>query len=289
MVSVLSATTTTPEENKKILHRWCGEVFNAKKVDMIDQLKVPNYADWSRFPGQAPTLESFKGTLRMFFTAFPDFEFRVDDTIASGDMGLIRGHWRGTHTGSFLGLPATGKSVGGERIDFFRFSEGKMSEHWGTGLELHVLELMGFSPKVETPDLSRGSKGIVRPFFDSILQQRNPMAVDSLFAGDAAGGFRQSLDMLLLHSAFPDGQVTVEHVMAEKDKVAVHSTLSGTHLGTYLGVPPTGKKVSVTKIDILRLDGGKIVESWHQWENVSLLIQLGVVNPPPVGAQVKNN
>jgi predicted ester cyclase len=110
-------------------------------------------------------------------------------------------------------------------------------------------------------------------------------AVDELCTGYAGDILKQSMDMLLLHAAIPDAQVTVEHTIAEADKVAVHSTLTGTHLGAFLGVPPTGKRVSVTKIDIFRVAGSKVVESWHQWDNVSLLVQLGAIGSQAPGSE----
>lgn len=275
-METVKQVTTTPEENKKILHRWCAEVFNGKKVEIVDELKVPNYADWSRFPGQAPTLESYKVTLNMFFAAFPDFQFAALDTIAAGELGLIRGVWRGTHSGSFFGLPPTGKEVSGERIDFFRFGEGKMTEHWGTGLEFPVLELMGFKPEAKAA-APGDPLGPARRFLEDVLQKRNVQAADDLLAGSSSDLMKRSLNVLALHTAFPTGEMTVEHTLREGDKVAIHSTLTGEHLGTFLGIPPTGKRVAVTKIDYFQLAGDKIVDSWHQWDNVSLLFQLGII------------
>ena len=280
MATLEMTIPTTPAENKAILHRWCGEVFNGKHVDVVDELKVPNYADWSRFPGQAPTLEAYKLTLGMFFAAFPDFQFGVQDTLASGDLGLIRGTWRGTHTGSFMGIPPTGKEVGGERIDFFRFADRKMSEHWGTGMELSVLKLLGFDPAVPAPAPSEGKLGVARAFIDHVLVRHNLVALRELYAGMAGNLAGQAAEMLLLQTAFPDAQVTVEHVLEDGDRIAVHSTLTGEHLGGYLGVGPTGRPVEVTKVDIFRLAGDKIVESWHQWDNVSLLLQIGAIQGP---------
>jgi predicted ester cyclase len=290
MARIADARATTPDENKAILHRWCTEVFNQKKVDVVDELKVPNYADWSRFPGQAPTLESFKGTLRLFFTAFPDFTFSVEDTIAEGDMGLIRGTWRATHGGSFMHLPPTGKRLQGRRIDVFRFADGKMSEHWGTGLELGVLSLMGFTPPGNGagPEAPGDGAALVERFVHGILRERNPLALDGWLAGPWGDSRKQAWGMLFLLAAFPDAQFTVEHVIAEGDRLAVHSTLTGTHLGAFMGVAPTGKRVAVTKVDMFRVDGGTVVDSWHQWDNVSLLLQIGAIAAPgPPGPEAR--
>src|SRR5437764_1381191 len=65
-----------------------------------------------------------------------------------------------------------------------------------------------------------------------------------------------------LHNAFPDAHVTLDDVLAEGDKVVVRSTLSGTHQGTFMGIPATGRHVSITGIDIVRMRDGKMVEHW---------------------------
>ena len=62
--------------------------------------------------------------------------------------------------------------------------------------------------------------------------------------------------------AFPDMRVTVEGVIAEGDTVAARVTMRGTHLGEFMGVAPTGKRVEVRAIDMFRIANGKIVEHW---------------------------
>lgn len=280
MATMERVIPTTPEENREILVRWCDQVFNRKRVEVIDELKVPQYADWSRFPGQAPTLPAYKATLTLFFAAFPDFHFDVLDTMAAGDLGLVRGAWHATHTGPFMGLPPTGRRIAGERIDFFRFAEGKMSEHWGTGLELDVLRLMGFDPGGGAPATGAGQDEVARAFIDEVVQRRNLAALNELCTGPGAAVATQGATLLALQTAIPDAQVTVEHVLEEEDRVAVHTTVAGEHQGVYLGVEPTGRPVAVTRIDIFRLEEGRVAESWHQWDNVSLLLQVGAIQVP---------
>jgi steroid delta-isomerase-like uncharacterized protein len=81
-------------------------------------------------------------------------------------------------------------------------------------------------------------------------------------------------------TAFPNLRLTVEEMIAEGDKVAARITTRGTHKGKFLGIPPTGKHVTQTGIDILRIVDGKIVERWGEFDNLSLLQQLGAVQLP---------
>jgi steroid delta-isomerase-like uncharacterized protein len=78
-------------------------------------------------------------------------------------------------------------------------------------------------------------------------------------------------------AAFPDLKMTVDQAIAEGDVVAVRWTARGTHKGDLFGISPTGKQATVTGITIDRYKGGKIAESWTNWDTLGLLQQLGAV------------
>jgi steroid delta-isomerase-like uncharacterized protein len=80
-------------------------------------------------------------------------------------------------------------------------------------------------------------------------------------------------------TAFPDLHYTLEDLIAEGDKVAARFTLRGTHQGDFLGMPPTGKQVSVTGIEIDRIEDDKVVESWANSDALGLMQQLGAIPP----------
>jgi predicted ester cyclase len=76
---------------------------------------------------------------------------------------------------------------------------------------------------------------------------------------------------------------TVEDLVAENDRVVVRWTNSGTHIGEFVGIPPTGRTFTIAGIDIYRLDGAKLAEHWHVIDQLSMLGQLGLL-PEPAGA-----
>jgi steroid delta-isomerase-like uncharacterized protein len=89
---------------------------------------------------------------------------------------------------------------------------------------------------------------------------------------------------IMMRSAFPDLKGTIEDAVAEGDKVVVRWTCAGTHSGSeFMGVPPTGKKVSVEVIDVIRIADGKFVEHWGLMDNTALMQQLGVMPTPGQG------
>ncbi|MEU8319589.1 ester cyclase [Nonomuraea sp. NPDC048881] len=81
---------------------------------------------------------------------------------------------------------------------------------------------------------------------------------------------------MLLH-AFPDLHIEVEDVIAEGDKVVLRNTVTGTHRGEYMGVPPTGRSITYREIMIVRFADGRIVETWGIVDVLAQLKQLGLI------------
>ena len=88
-------------------------------------------------------------------------------------------------------------------------------------------------------------------------------------------GFIYAIEML--HASFPDLIITVEDLFAEGDRVVARLTARGTHQGLFRGIAPTGRAVSWTGMRIFRIANGKIAEHWANWDDLSLLKQLGRV------------
>jgi steroid delta-isomerase-like uncharacterized protein len=77
--------------------------------------------------------------------------------------------------------------------------------------------------------------------------------------------------------AFPDLHILIEDIIVEDDRVAATYHWTGTHQGDFMGIPATGKCVSVDGMDMVRLKDGKIVEEWNREDNLGLMQQLGAV------------
>jgi len=83
--------------------------------------------------------------------------------------------------------------------------------------------------------------------------------------------------------AFPDLHVSVEDVLADGDRFASRTTVTGTHTGDLMGMPATGKHISVEAVDLGRIENGQAKERWGGLNMYSLLVQLGVIPAPQAG------
>ena len=131
------------EENKALALRWLDEVWNKGELSLIDELIAPDYVlhDPSR-PGVTGRA-GIKESIIMFRGAFPDLSFTVEDQVAETDKIVTRYSVQGTHLGSLMGIPATGKQGTITGIDIYRINDGQIAEAWSNWDTLGLLQRMG--------------------------------------------------------------------------------------------------------------------------------------------------
>ena len=118
------------DENKAVVRRWI-DGWNTQGVDAVDALFSPDFQDRQIAPGGGPvTLESFKERLRTLDSMIGPGEFEEQEMIAEGDQVMVRWILRGTHSGPFLGLPATGRAFSVDGVNIFRIAGGRIVERW---------------------------------------------------------------------------------------------------------------------------------------------------------------
>jgi steroid delta-isomerase-like uncharacterized protein len=136
------------------------------------------------------------------------------------------------------------------------------------------------------------NRAIARRHFEQLWAGGDLAVADEIYSTSAVGRHLGSPDhggypeferqhVLENNTAFPDTSVTVEDQVAEGDRVVTRWTFRGTHTGTYMGVPPSGRQLTVSGVHIHRIVDGKIVEVWAYPDALGFLQQLGVI--PPLG------
>jgi len=81
-------------------------------------------------------------------------------------------------------------------------------------------------------------------------------------------------------AAFPDLRVTIDDLMIDGDRFASRTTVTGTHTGDLMGMPPTGRSISVEAVDLGRIENGQAKDRWGGLNMYSMLTQLGVIPAP---------
>lgn len=130
------------------------------------------------------------------------------------------------------------------------------------------------------------NKSVIRGFVDEVQNKKDWDAYDEFhdpefFNHSAPPGMtdREGSKRYLggFLNGFPDCQFTIDDMIAEGDQVVTKKTFTGTHEGDFAGIPPTGKRVTLQFVDIMRVRDGRIVEHWLSMDQLSFMQQLGVI------------
>ena len=118
---------------------------------------------------------------------------------------------------------------------------------------------------------NKGNLNVVKEIFDTDYVSHNP-------AGANIKGPQEYKQFISdLRTAFPDLRFIINDRFTKEDKVVARWTVHGTHKGEFLGIPPSGKEVTVTGIVIHRFAGDKIQETWEEYDSLGLMQQIGVI------------
>ena len=127
-----------------------AEIVSGHDLARFDEIVAPDYVNHNPFA--APGLEGVKKTFGAIIAGVPDLKVFAEDVFVSADGTRVIGRYRyeGTHTGNFLGYPATGNAFAMRSIDIWRIEGGRFVEHWD---ELNTLDI--FSQVGAVPPLGR--------------------------------------------------------------------------------------------------------------------------------------
>ena len=130
------------------------------------------------------------------------------------------------------------------------------------------------------------AKNVVRRFYSEV-SEGNLGVVDELVADDfveheefpglepTKEGVKQFFAMF--RSAFPDLRMEAHEIVAESDLLCARGTMSGTHKGEFMGMPPSGKHIEIEGFDMLRIRDGQVTEHWGLMDAMTMMQQLGAM------------
>lgn len=299
---VFQTAIADPEANKIIVERRV-ELWNTGDLAIADEIFATDLVSHVPHYPNVTDLGSYIAEVASTRAAFPDFHAEVHDMIAEGDMVACRFTNRYT-TPNGSQVTATGVTID-------HIADGKIVEEWWSVDVQGVMEQFGMIPPTREdytwgaplevtgdPGDPETNKASVQRMIDEVMNQQNLTVVDELFAADylmhdpawpmevkGPEGFKQWAGMMLA-PYFSDSRITIENMIAEGDKVAVHWTWSGTHTGEFVGIPPTGRQIAIAGISIHRFADGGFVESWASYDSLGMMQQLTAEEWPAEGVWV---
>jgi steroid delta-isomerase-like uncharacterized protein len=136
------------ELNKAVIKRIVEELFNAKKLNAIEELVTLDWSYHAPSGTELKGLEAFKKYLTEMKTGMPDLQVRILDMVAEGDKVFHRWLYEGTIKGSYQGLPLDGKHLSLICFCLSRFENGKEAEIWVTWDTIAMLQGLGMMPNM---------------------------------------------------------------------------------------------------------------------------------------------
>ena len=136
-------------ENRKLFQRYFDVVANEGNLDLADEIFASDYQHHDPAnPDPRPVVgpQGVRDHLTSLRGAFPDLIFDIDDMVAEGDQIIVRWTARGTNTGDYFGMPATGKSIEITGMNTWRTRDGQAIEGWVNRDDMGLLQQLGVVP-----------------------------------------------------------------------------------------------------------------------------------------------
>lgn len=140
-------------------------------------------------------------------------------------------------------------------------------------LERNKAIALRFKKNQGTPQMPQVEKEVLAPSYDRARGGNLHLANNARDQDMGHPG-------LYLRKALPDRVDVIEKVIADGDRVGLLFRVTGTHTGTFFGIPPTGNRIDVYEVALIRIENGQMVEGWFMMDEVALLKQMGATLPP---------
>ena len=135
----------TPDQNKNFVQQLFKELLSGHDLSTVSKFIAPGF-NHHGIPGAKPGPDGFRETASRFFEGFPDMVVHPESMIAEGDTVMTRGYITGTHKGTFMGIPATGKQIRIDYIDVWKIQGDKAIENWVQMDAMGMMQQLGVMP-----------------------------------------------------------------------------------------------------------------------------------------------
>ena len=136
-----------PADNKALVRRLYEEVWNKRKLELINEIISPSHAlQAPNVAGSAVGPEAYKRQVLRFLEGYPDLHWTIEDTIAEEDKVVACWTISGTQKGEYLGIPATNKKVSVDGITIHHIANGKIMDSYSNWDALGMMQQLGVVP-----------------------------------------------------------------------------------------------------------------------------------------------
>jgi steroid delta-isomerase-like uncharacterized protein len=147
-------------ENKIVVRRLYEEIWNKRKLELVDEVISPSHAlNDPNVSGSQTGPEAYRQQVTRFTTAFPDLRFAIEDIVSEEDKLVVCWTISGTHKGEFMGIAPTGKKISVEGITINHIGHGKILDSNISWDALGLMRQLGHAPALEKTIAAGGSHG----------------------------------------------------------------------------------------------------------------------------------
>ena len=294
-----------PAAQAEAIARAYFAAFNSGDAAALDALLAPEY----RHHGAVVTPQDHAlhlERMRDVHRGFPDGVYTIDWLLVDGDTVAVRNTFRGTHTGTYTGIPASGRPVAVSAFHVHRIACGQIAETWNAGDGVGLFRQIGVIPGPPTTPANEERRApaaasrtpcpttspaqntaMARRWYDQVLNRGQFEVLTEILAEDVVHHAALFVDLVgreetggslrALRTGFPDIEYWVDGVLTSSDVVLIRWWGRGTQTGEFLGFPPSGARMDTQGMNAFRFSCGVIVEGWSEANGLQMLRQIGAI------------
>jgi steroid delta-isomerase-like uncharacterized protein len=227
-------------ENKSIVRRLYEEVWNERKLDVVDELISPSHALHDpNISGSQIGPDAYKQRVIWLTTAFPDLHFTIEDMVSEEDKLAVFWMISGTHQGDYEGIPPTHKKISVEGITINEIANGKILDSYVSWDALGLLRQLGHAPTLGKTILAKGAHGL----------RANTTSIDGVMVLYLSGPILFGEESASLRALVKDLLNESRHIVLDLGEVThIDSEGLGTLVASYVSARKVGGNIKLANL-----------------------------------------
>ncbi len=227
-------------ENRYIVRRLYEEVWNKRKLGVVDELISPSHAlHGPNVSGSQIGPDAYKQQVARFTTAFPDLHFAIEDIVSEKDNLVVSWMISGTHKGEYEGMPPTNKKISVEGITINQIANGKILDSYVSWDALGLMRQLGHTPPLGKMIVAGGSHGL----------KANTISIDGVIVVYLSGAILYGEESGSLRTLVKDLLNKSRHIVIDLGEVThIDSWGLGTLVALYVSARKFGGNIKLANL-----------------------------------------